>query len=211
MRPENKLEGSGDGGMWMKTGIFQSNAGLTRCIEKVIALVHVSPVGGVRLKLLIYSSRWEPPALSLKALSCLHLFICVNNCGVHRLWCSVSLLLWNQAEQSVLINEQSSPGSMNLVRQAKAKRLSILYLPFPHRNRKLRIANIAKNFLHNENNWYFSIIFHKGFLILICHCVLALSQLVVSLPGKGCIAGGTSAIIYRFSKSIKWNNQLYSF
>lgn len=45
MRPENKLEGSGDGGMWMKTGIFQSNAGLTRCIGNIIALVHVSPVG----------------------------------------------------------------------------------------------------------------------------------------------------------------------
>lgn len=45
MRPEDKLEGSGDGGVWMKTGIFQSNAGLTRCIGNLIALVCMSPVG----------------------------------------------------------------------------------------------------------------------------------------------------------------------
>lgn len=45
MRPEDKLEGSGDGGVWMKTGIFQSNAGLTRCIGNLIAQVCVSPVG----------------------------------------------------------------------------------------------------------------------------------------------------------------------
>lgn len=45
MRAEDKLEGSGDGGVWMKTGIFLSNAGLTRCIGNLTARMSTSPVG----------------------------------------------------------------------------------------------------------------------------------------------------------------------
>lgn len=70
--------------MWMKTGIFQSNAGLTRCIGNLITLVWMSPVGqsqAPRSELQMETA--SPP---LPTSSGFHPFICTNICAVQWLW-----------------------------------------------------------------------------------------------------------------------------
>lgn len=93
MRPKDKLEGSGDGGVWMKTGIFQSNAGLTRCIGNLIAPVRVSPVGQSEAQAPHLELQMGTANPSAKASLRLHPFACINIRGVHGLWRPVLQLL----------------------------------------------------------------------------------------------------------------------
>lgn len=146
MRPEDKLEGSGDGGVWMKTGIFQSNAGLTRCIENLIALVCMSPVG---------QSEAKAPHLELQmgtANPLFESFLLLPSLYMHKyLWCAQALetsftaTVKPSRAKSILTNEQSLPASMNLVRSINAKGSNTLYLLCPHRSRKLRINKYCQN------------------------------------------------------------------
>lgn len=135
MRPEDKLEGSGDGGVWMKTGIFQSNAGLTRCIGNLIALVCMSPVGQ-------HEAKASHLQLQMGAASPLfESFLLLLSLYMHKyLWCASALepsftaTVKPSRAKSALINEQTLPASLNRVRWAKAKGFSTLCLPCHHRN-----------------------------------------------------------------------------